>query len=103
MANDLLQERIQHSGILGPTHPANHIDVMLHRKLVSEEVTVLDLRINHRGDSEEEWKASPHFSPGIPISGEYIKDRMKKCWGHESWQPGEVCSGDGRSAGLKGD
>ncbi len=52
---------------------------------------------------KEEWKASPHFSPGIPISGEYIKDRMKKCWGHESWQPREVCSGDGRSAGLKGD
>lgn len=43
MANDLLQERIQHSGILGPTRPANYRDVMLHRKLVSEEVTVLDL------------------------------------------------------------
>lgn len=52
MANDLLQERIQHSGILGPTRPANYRDVMLHRKLVSEEVTVLDLWINHTGDSE---------------------------------------------------
>lgn len=32
------------------------------------------------------------------ISGEYIKGKS-----HESWQPGEVCSRDGSSAGLKGD
>lgn len=43
MANDLLQEGIQHSGIFAPTCPASYRDVMLHGKLVSEEVTVLDL------------------------------------------------------------
>lgn len=53
MANDLLEEGFQHWGILGPTpSAANCRDVMLHRKLVSEEVTVLDLWINHGGDSE---------------------------------------------------
>lgn len=42
-------------------------------------------------------------TPGMPISGEYIKERIKEGAGHESWQPGEECSGDGRSAELKGD
>lgn len=53
MANDLLQERIEHSGIYGSACPTSYRDVMLHRKLMSEEVTVLDLRINHTGDKEE--------------------------------------------------
>lgn len=40
---------------------------------------------------------------GMPISGEYIKERIKEGAGLESWQPGEECSGNGRSAELKGD
>lgn len=38
------------------TRPAKYRDVMLHRKLVSEEVTVLDLWINHRGDRQKSGK-----------------------------------------------
>lgn len=53
MANDLLQERIEHSGIYESACPTRYRGVMLHRKLMSEEVTVLDLRINHTGDKEE--------------------------------------------------
>ena len=56
MANDLLQERIQHSGILWLTCPANYWDVMFHRKLVSQEVTVLDPRIYHKDGKKKKKK-----------------------------------------------
>lgn len=56
MADDLLQERTQHSGIFWLTCPANHWNVMFHRKLVSEEATVLDPWIYHRGDGRGKKK-----------------------------------------------
>lgn len=80
MANDLLQERIQHSGILGPTCPPNYRHVMLRRKLVSEEVAVLGLEIYHSADSEGGLKVSVTLlscTQGMPISGEYIKERRR--------------------------
>lgn len=79
----------------GPTSPASYRDVMLHRKLVSEEVTVLDLWINHRGDSEGGLEGSVTLlscTQSMSISGEYIKERIKKGGSHESWQPGERCA-----------
>lgn len=73
MANDLLQERIQHSGILWLTCPANYWDVMFHRKLVSEEVTVLDPWIYHRGDGKKKKKKDQE-----PLSR--LSGSQSMCW-----------------------
>lgn len=84
MANDLLQERIQHSSILGPTHPANYRDVMLHRKLVSEEVTVLDLWINHKEDREGGVEVSVTLlscTQGMPFFWRIYQRVNKARWG----------------------
>lgn len=70
MANDLLQERIQHSGILWLSCPANYWDVMFHRKLVSEEVTVLDPWIYHRAaGAKKKKKDQETLSPLSPAQG----------------------------------
>lgn len=102
MANDLLQERLWHPGIHGHPCPASSSDVMLHRKLMSKEVTGLDLWINHRGDKEERVDGPVTLlccTQGAAISGEYIKEWKRKGGSHERWQPGEVRDGYGRSAG----
>lgn len=106
MTNDLLQERIQHSGILWLTCPANYWDVMFHRKLVSEEVTVLNPWIYHR-DGKKKKKKGPGtsvsafwYSKCVLISTDHIKEGIEAV-SPASWQSGQLQ--DGRSAELKGD
>lgn len=62
---------------------------------------------------EESGGSVTVFSPAAEearISTKYIREWIGRYGGGgegggggESWQPGEVCSRDGRSAGLKGD
>lgn len=74
MANDLLQERIQHLGILWLTCPADDWNVMFHRKLVSEEVPVLDPWIYHKGDGKKKKKKKDQ-KPLSRLSG-----TQSMCW-----------------------